>query len=132
MQPRRPKTEVAPSFAYPVAALGAFFASCLYTLSVTIRGGRRPRWRILTGTLTGLVLAAADFHRATLPGGAAIPSFSTTPLLAALFNGLAGGWVGPGVIFFILERFFPSLSGAREKDEPPKPEAGALPAGHAA
>jgi hypothetical protein len=129
MQPAKPKIVVALPWAYLVAVLGAFVGSCLYALSITERGGRCSRRRILTGTLTGLALAAADFHRAMLPGGSAIPSFATAPALAALFDGLAGGWVGPGLIFFVVGRFFPGLSGPRENDAPPKPEPDALPAG---
>jgi hypothetical protein len=111
MKPAQPKAVVRLSPSYLIALLGALAGSFLFALAGTERGQRFPKRRIALGVVTGCSIAVLDFHRSLLPGGAAFPSFASAPNLAAFWDGLAGGWVGPGIFVLLLGRFLPG-SGA--------------------
>ena len=146
--PTKPATvsvEVRIGWAYPLAGLGALIGSLLFVLSMRRRAGdsaavptdREFPWgRIALGLLTGVALAALDLYRSLVPGGAALPTLADTKTLAAFWDGVAGGWLGPGLIVVLVPRLFPypvSSSGETKgpagpsttATAPPGPPAGA-------
>jgi hypothetical protein len=93
--------------AYLSAFVGAIVGSFLFVLSATRSGNRWPWRRLFLGVVTGVAVAALDFHRAFVPGGDVLPTLSDTPNIAGFWDGVAGGWVGPSLLVLIVGRVLP-------------------------
>jgi hypothetical protein len=108
MLPAEPDTVVRLGRGYGVALAGALLGSLLFVLATTRPGSRVSRWRVAQGILTGVALAAIEFHRGILPGGLPLPSLGGSPGTNAFWAGFAGGWSGPGILMLLAGRLVPS------------------------
>jgi ABC-type branched-subunit amino acid transport system substrate-binding protein len=125
-QPTQPTVQVVLGTAYPIALLGSLLGSILFALTATPTGRRVSRRRIVLGVVTGCTVAALDFHRALVPGGFALPTLGNTPDVAAFWDGVAGGWVGPSLLVLIAGRLFGAgFESPKSPDAPAKPERAA-------
>src|SRR5262249_7532312 len=134
MKPATASVDVRVGSAYPLAVLGALLGSLLFVLSTWRRrdpaapkpnANPFPWGRIALGVLTGLAVASVDLYRALVPGGAALPVLADTKTLAAFWDGVAGGWMGPGLIVLLAARLLPYPAGPRDAKGPANPPASA-------
>jgi hypothetical protein len=123
-KPTQPTVDVVLGTAYPIALLGSLLGSILFALTATPAGHRVSRRRIVLGVVTGCSVAALDFHRSLVPGGFALPTLGNTPAVAAFWDGVAGGWVGPSLLVLIAGRLFGAGFEPKATDASSKPEHG--------
>ena len=110
MDPAKPTTLVSLTPTYLIAVLAALLGSVLFAISVK-DADEKKRWRrrIVLGVLTGGTFAVLHFNRSLIPGGMAFPALGETPILAAFWGGLAGGWIGPTALLLVIGRLLPGL-----------------------
>lgn len=104
--PAQATTNVTVGVVYVLALVGALVTTALSVLSTWLGGGTgatpRPHttprgviWRVLLGSLAGIVLAFVCLYIRSIAGSLPIPSFSTDPAINALVAGLVGGALAP-------------------------------------
>jgi substrate-binding family protein len=120
--PATPTTLVSLTPTYLIAVLAALLGSVLFGISVK-DAAEKKRWRrrLVLGVLTGCAFAVLHFNRSLIPGGMAFPTLGETPILAAFWGGLAGGWIGPTALLLVIGRLLPGLPNAFGTGGDPKP-----------